>query len=124
MSNVSINNLNSAIKSVLDEYQEEVTEKVKEVLPKVGKDTVKELKQTSPKKSGKYAKGWKTQVEEGRLGSVVTVYNSDRYQLTHLLEKGHASRDGGRVSGIPHIRPAEEHAIKNVVDEIKRSIEK
>ena len=124
MSKVSINNLDSAIKGILEEYQEDVTEKVKEVLPKVGKDTVKELKQTSPKKTGRYAKGWKTKVEEGRLGSVVTVYNSDRYQMTHLLEKGHASRNGGRVSGRPHIKPAEDHATKNVVDEIKRSIEK
>jgi len=124
MSNISIDKLGSTIQEIMEEYQQDVTEKVKEVLPKVGKEAVKELKKTSPKKTGKYAKGWKTKVEEARLGTTVTVYNADRYQLTHLLEKGHASRSGGRVSGKPHIKPAEENASKNAIDELKRSLEK
>lgn len=124
MSNISIDKLGSEVQKIIEDYQRDVTETVKEVLPKVGKDTVKELKQTSPKKTGKYAKGWKTKVEEGRFGSTVTVYNETRYQLTHLLEKGHATRNGGRVSGRPHIKPAEEHASKNVLDLLKRDLEK
>lgn len=122
--NISINNLGSAIQDVLEEYQEKVEETVKEVLPKVGKEAVKELKSTSPKRTGRYAKGWKSEVEETRIGTTVTVYNSDRYQLTHLLEKGHANRGGGRTAARPHIRPTEQHAIKNAVDYLKKNLEK
>lgn len=124
MNNISIDKLGAEVNKLLTEYQEDVLKTVQEVLPKVGKDAVKELKKTSPKKTGKYAKGWKSEVEESRTGTTVTVFNATRYQLTHLLEKGHANRGGGRTNGIPHIKPTEEHAIKNAVDELKQNLEK
>lgn len=108
---------------MLDGYVKEVDDVVKEALPKVGKETVKELKNTSPKLTGKYAKGWKQQVETDRLGSKLTVYNATAYQLTHLLEKGHALVGGGFISGKPHIKPAQDKAEKKVVEEITKAIE-
>jgi hypothetical protein len=52
----------------------------------------------------------------------VIVYSPSKYQLAHLLEKGHAKRGGGRTKAIPHIAPAEEKAVKELEDEIKRAI--
>ena len=86
---VNIGNLNKAVNDMLETYCSEVAEVVDEALPKVGQDAVKELKQTSPNRTGDYAKGWAKKVEKERLGSRLIVYNKTRYQLTHLLEKGH-----------------------------------
>ena len=49
--------------------------------------------------------------------------NKKRYQLTHLLEKGHAKRGGGRVRAFPHIAPAEQAGIRELEEGIKRGLE-
>ena len=50
------------------------------------------------------------------------IYNKDHYQLTHLLERGHAKRSGGRVEGRPHILPAEERAKNAFIVRIKEVV--
>ena len=109
----------------LENYVKEIDDSFAEILPKVGKETVKELKTSSPKRTGRYSKGWKQKVEkDGINGNKLTVYNADAYQLTHLLENGHASRDGGFVSGRPHIKPAQDKAEKEVLEELTKAIQK
>lgn len=122
MSNIKIGALSNEVNKLLETYSKEVDDVVKEQLPKVGKEAVKELKQTSPKRTGKYAKGWKSKVEKERLGDKVIVYNTV-YQLTHLLEHGHAKVNGGYVPGKPHIKPAQDHAEKKAVELITKGIE-
>lgn len=51
------------------------------------------------------------------------IHNKTDYQLTHLLEKGHAKRNGGRVNPEVHIRPNEERAVKEFESRIKGAIE-
>lgn len=119
---VNIGNLNKAVNDMLETYCSEVAEVVDEALPKVGQDAVKELKQTSPNRTGDYAKGWVKKVEKERLGSRLIVYNKTRYQLTHLLEKGHAKVGGGFVPGKPHIKPAQDKAEKKAMDLIEEGI--
>lgn len=104
------------IAKVLQEYTNEVTEGLEKAKEEVAKEAVKELKKTSPKLTGDYAKGWRTK----RIGTAQVVHNATNYQLTHLLEHGHAKREGGRVAGIPHIEPAEQRAI----DEYTKQVEK
>ena len=51
-------------------------------------------------------------------------YNDKHYQLTHLLEKGHALVNGGRARAFPHIGPVAERAEENLIDNILQFIER
>ena len=99
--------LEQALQENVDALKERVTEACK-----VAKS---DLRQNSPKKTGEYAKGWTYTVKETAPGSFTgVVYQKNKPGLTHLLEKGHAKRNGGRVAGIPHIEPAFEDARKTL----------
>lgn len=122
MDKITIDGLGKAIQNIVDEYTDDAIKVVQDTLPTVGKKAVKQLKANSPKQTGKYAKGWKWKFEKGRLMSTVTVYNKTSYQLTHLLEKGHANRDGGKTDGIEHIEPTEKMAVKEAIQLIERGL--
>ena len=74
-------------------------------------------------KTGAYAKSWaaKTTKETANAMEIV-VYSRNRYQLAHLLEKGHAKRGGGRVAGRPHIAPAEQAGIEQLQSLIEKAL--
>ena len=82
----------------------------------------KQIESTAPKKTGKYSKSWAVKKTRETSDSIQIVVHSKRYQLTHLLEFGHAKRGGGRTRAFPHIAPAEENGIRQLEDEIIRSI--
>lgn len=109
---------------ILDSYSREVQEATNKAIDQVAKEAASKLRDTSPRKTGDYAKGWKVKKKRGRGGlQTVTVHNKTNYQLTHLLENGHVVRNKkgtyGRTRPIKHIAPVEEWA----VDELPREIE-
>jgi hypothetical protein len=57
--------------------------------------------------SGRYAKGWTATTQRTRAGTSAVIHNASTPGLPHLLENGHANRDGGRTPGRPHIAPIE-----------------
>lgn len=118
--NVKIDGLADAVARSLAEYSQEAADELKEAVHKIAKETVAELKAASPKDTGEYASGWKSKTAfENSEDIRVTVYNAKAPQLTHLLENGHAKANGGRVSGRPHIGPAEEHAAEQLEDKVR-----
>lgn len=117
---ISVNDLGSVIQKELAAYSDQVSEGVRREVKAVSKETAAALKATSPRDTGKYAKGWTSKVEfESREDIRVLVYNRTEPQLTHLLEYGHAKVGGGRVEGRAHIRPAEEQAERKLEGAIK-----
>lgn len=120
---VSIDNMADEIMKELDDYMETTDEAVDQAVKTVSKSTRSMLKATSPHKTGDYSKGWSVKKEVDRTNKhVVTIHNRKKPGLTHLLEKGHAKRNGGRVEGRPHIAPAEEYAMREIESEIRRKL--
>lgn len=121
---IKIDDLAKEIANELAQYGEEVVEMVDVSSEKVGKEAVKQLKATSPKRSGKYAKSWamKTEKELAQPDKRIVHARAPHYRLTHLLEHGHAKVGGGRVAGKPHIRPAEEMVIAEFTREVEEAI--
>ena len=116
------------LEEIMDEYSEEVKQATNKAMDTVAKEAVSKLKSSSPKRSGRYASGWKTKKEGGALGvNVVTVYNATKPQLTHLLENGHLIRNKkgefGRAPAHPHIASVEQWANSELPAEITKELE-
>jgi len=98
-----------------------VSRAIDEAARETAKAMVADLRQTSPKDTGEYAKGWTRRKESP--GSY-RVYNKTKPQLTHILEHGHAKRGGGRVEGRPHIKPAEDRHAPEFEKKVQQILER
>lgn len=116
----SIDNLDETVKAQLDDWaNEELKRAVNNAFEETAAVAAKSLRQGGPyqERTGKYTKDWIYDQRSGRT-SVITglngysVYNKKYYQLTHLLEKGHQLKHGGRkigdVKAFEHIAPVNE----------------
>lgn len=122
---ISADRLAREIMRQMEEYTEDVKETTQEVAMNVSGKAAKKLRENSPKSKngGDYAKNWTRTTD--KYG--ITVYNkSPTYRLTHLLEKGHQLRRGGRkigeVQAYPHIEEVEQEYIKEYVEELERRL--
>lgn len=121
--NTPIGGLAEAVMDALEEYRDLAEETVRDAVSGVSKETVTKVEDKSPQLTGGYKRGWTSKRTTDRSGQLaITVYNRRKPGLTHLLEKGHAKRGGGRVEGIPHIAPAEEYAIEELEKRIREGL--
>ena len=106
---VTVDQLSTAVAEVLEEYGDKVKENLDDIVLDVSKQGVKAVKSNARgavrKGTGEYFSGWTSRVESGRFSAQGTIYNSTVPGLPHLLEHGHALRQGGRAPGRVHIAP-------------------
>ena len=120
---IQIDELADAVNEQLEEYSKLSATVVKTAVTKAGNSVKKDIGANAPRQTGKYAKSWRTKkTKETSTELEVTVYSPTRYMLAHLLEHGHAKRNGGRVRAIPHIAPAEQAAEVELLRDIERGL--
>lgn len=120
---VPIDRLAIEIEKILEDYGENVQQNINDIVGEMSKKGAKTLNQQSGQTfdGKKYRKSWTTQVETGRTSAQGTIY-SKIPGLPHLLEHGHAKRDGGRVDGRTHIAPVEEALAREFEQKVKSKL--
>lgn len=93
----------------------EVELELDEFLKSLANDARDFLERNSPQNKGTYAKSWKVK----KVKSGYVVYNKDRASLTHLLEKGHLSKNMGWVMAQMHVLAAEQEIERNISSKAK-----
>lgn len=131
-----IDDLSDELNRTLSLYSSEIQKSVNEAVRSEAKELQKNLKRDSPKraggnernkkgkrkKPGSYAKGWRVRDEVAHDGVSNLVYNATDWQLTHLLEYGHANRGGGRTPAKPHIAQNRDIAAQALEEKVRELI--
>lgn len=112
--NCTLEGFGDVLMGMVESHVREQCEISEKLVKKAANKTRNELKSgaLTPANTGKYAEGWgTTTVRDEDDWCEIVVHNKKRWQLTHLLEKGHAKflwgrPTGERVPAYPHILPA------------------
>jgi len=114
MGKVGVDSLDAAITKIMRQYGEEVSDKLKSDLQYAGEFAANEVSRNAQKRTGVYQTAWDYRFKADKDRFVVKVGNSGKHAtLSHLLEKGHMTRKGGRwVAGKAHIGPAYDKAVQ------------
>ena len=122
---IRIDQLADTVMKGLEDYAKLAVDDLKTDVQKAGKKVKEQIESTAPKDTGKYAKSWAVKKTKETSDSIqVVVHSKTKYQLTHLLEFGHAKRGGGRVDARPHIAAAEQAGIDQLTRDIERDLRK
>lgn len=127
---ISVNELSKEIEKALADFVGVTEDAVDKGVAETANDAVKALRSAHPAGSGqygswdKYNKGWKimqTKTDK-RYHRKATIHNATDYQLTHLLEKGHAKVNGGRTRAFSHIAPVADKYEGELVQNLRKYI--
>lgn len=114
---VTADNLAQVLQGILDEYAEDAEKTLDDAAKEAAKAGAKAIQNSAKTQfggSGDYARGWTAQKEDvARHATLWKVWNKNAPGLPHLLEFGHALRNGGRSTPRVHIAPVEAELVQN-----------
>lgn len=120
--------LGKAILEELTIYSNSTNEKIYKAGSKVIKKMEQTTKDTAPYNARAYHAHYVDSItsksEKNRLGgSTHTWYvKAPDYRLTHLLAKGHATKDGGRTRADPFLHNARDTACEEFEEAVKEAV--
>lgn len=124
---ITIEKLTDTLLKELNSYKVQLLDGIDEVYENISVTALKDIKSESENAgfdNKVYSKGWTKTVKKNRAtGKIgVTIYNKKYYRLTHLLEKGHALRNGGRTRAFPHISKTQAKMDELIIQKLKERI--
>lgn len=127
MTAIKIDDLAAAILGELESYSQAVTDELKKAVEVVAAEANEEIKNriAFKQRTRDYVKAFRLKTTyESKFAKRKTWYvTNGQYRLTHLLEHGHALRQGGRARAYPHIKYGEELAQRRMEELAKEAIE-
>lgn len=120
------NQLSDAISKELTIYNQNIVDGIKKEAKKHMAQLVKDTKATAP--VGKRKKHYRDSIrskkvsEDSRSIELIWYVNGPDYRLSHLLENGHALRNGGRVEGTHFIQNATDPIITHYIQTVEEVI--
>ena len=115
MSSITIDQLADAITAQLNTFETSVREGVKKAVDESMDEMVKETKSTAQVRTGRYKRKIGATVGENTLMKYSKVWHvkAPEYRSAHLLDKGHALRNGRRYAGNQHVTNAANRATES-----------
>lgn len=116
---ISVDQLSETISNELTLYSEDVIKGIKKKAKESMDQLVKETKATAPvgRRGGHYRNSIKSrkESESDRAVSYIWYVDGSDYRLSHLLERGHATRNGGRTAGTHFIQNASDPILEEYI---------
>lgn len=112
VSNITIDQLGDEIKKALESYSVSTRKALKKATDEVADQMVRDTKANAQVRTGTYKRHIATQVGEDTLLTYSRIWyvKKPEYRSTHLLDKGHMLRNGGRYQGNQHVTNAANRA--------------
>lgn len=125
---VGFSELSAELQKQLESYNQDIVEGLNKAYKELADAGVAKLQSTHPyhDRTGKYSKGFAVTQRKNAVTATgaesYTIHNKKHYQITHLLEHGHLTRNGSRTAAFEHWKPTldeldrkAETIVKNVI---------
>lgn len=122
---VNIDGFQAAVADILAEYGERVASvAMVNAIHEVAQETASIVAEGAPVRTGAYRNSITAGYPERKQGKYSeTVYaDAPHHRVTHLLEKGHATRSGGHTAPIPHWENGERDLGERLVTKISEEL--
>lgn len=123
--NVVVKKIKNVIHYACENYSDEAIDATKTAIGEVSKHALRIAKQKAPVRTGKYKKHLiqRTYIETLTERKNIIGVKSPHHRVAHLIEHGHAKKNGGKTKAIPHFAYAEDYIMQALPFKIKKNIE-